>query len=436
MKIMGFILMLCTLALSKELTLRSAIELALENNPLIRASQRDLKAQELELRSARGMLFPRLRFEETFTRTDMPSYAFMSRLNQERIGMADFDPSRLNNPKPINNFETKLTLEVPIWLGGKVQSGIRMAEYEYRAVDLQSQRRREEVIKEVYQAYTNAVVAKASLEVSKQAVKDAEEHLRLSESMQKVGMALLSDVLRARVHLSKAQESLENAKRGYELAKKGLELAAGTTLGDFDVQTFDMCPSLTLEGYREKALSRKDIKSLEEKLKVLQESYRFVLSDSLPQVYGFVQYSHNSKDFPLASGGGGYMVGLLLGWTFETGLSTLRKAQANLERKRSLEEQLRFLKDKALFDVERAGTEYMNAIEMLRSAEERIRASEEVLRVISLRYKNGLARMVDLLDAQTELDKARFERVQALGACHRSYSEVLFSSGTIEEVLR
>ncbi len=436
MKLLAFLLILYTLALSKELTLKSAVEQALENNPLIRAFQRDLRAQELELRSARGMLFPRLKVEETFTRTDIPSYAFMSRLNQERIGMADFEPNRLNNPRAINNFETKLTLEVPIWLGGKVQSGIRMAEHEYKAVSLQSQRRREEVIREVYQAYTNAVVAKASLEVSKQAVKDAEEHLRLAESMHKVGMALLSDVLRARVHLSKAQENLENVKRGYELAKKGLELAAGTTFGDFEVQTFDMCPSLTLEGYKERALSRKDIKSLEEKLKVLQESYRFVLSDNLPQIYGFVQYSHNSRDFPLASGGGGYMVGVSLGWTFETGFSTLRKAEANLERKRSLEEQLRFLRDRALFDVERASTEYMNAQEMLRSAEDRIRASEEVLRVISLRYKNGLARIVDLLDAQTELDKARFERVQALGACHRSYSEVLFSSGTIEEVLR
>jgi outer membrane protein TolC len=73
---------------------------------------------------------------------------------------------------------------------------------------------------------------------------------------------------------------------------------------------------------------------------------------------------------------------------------------------------------------------------MLRSAEDRIKASKEVLRVIELRYKNGLARMVDILDAQTELDKARLERIQAINACHKAYADLLFGAGLTEEVKR
>ncbi|MEJ7554241.1 MAG: TolC family protein, partial [Aquificaceae bacterium] len=398
--------------------------------------QRDIKAQELELKAAKGALFPRIKVEETFTRTDVPAYAFMSKLNQERITMQDFDPARLNSPKAISNFETKFTLEVPIWLGGKVQSAQRMSEYEYRAVSLEAERRKEEVIRQVYNAYMDAVLAKESIKVAEQAVKDAMEHLRLAEQMHKVGLALLSDVLRAKVYLSKAEENLQKAIRGYQTAKKGLELVVGVPLGDFEVQEVAHCPQIDINHLREKVQSRKDIKALEERLKMLEEAYRFTLSDNLPQVFAFTQYFLNSKDHPFGADGKGYLAGVSVSWTFDTGLTTLRRAQANLERRASLQERLKLLRDSALFDLNRSYAEYENALDMLRSAEDRIRASQEVLRIMELRYRNGLARMVDILDAQTELDKARLERVQAINACHKAYMEVLYSAGYVEEVKR
>ncbi len=436
MRIAIFLLTLLSLALARELELREAIELAIRNNHLIKSAQRDIKAQELELKAAKGALFPRIKVEETFTRTDVPAYAFMSKLNQERITMQDFDPARLNNPKAINNFETKFTLEVPIWLGGKVQSAQKMAEYEYRAVSLEAERRKEEVIRQVYNAYMDVVLAKESIKVAEQAIKDAMEHLRLAEQMHKVGLALLSDVLRARVYLSKAEENLQKAIRGYQTAKKGLELVVGVPLGDFEVQEVAHCPQIDINHLREKVQNRKDIKALEERLKMLEEAYRFTLSDNLPQVFAFTQYFLNSKDHPFGADGKGYFAGVSVSWTFDTGLTTLRRAQANLERRASLQERLKLLRDSALFDLNRSYVEYENALDMLRSAEDRIRASQEVLRIMELRYRNGLARMVDILDAQTELDKARLERVQAINACHKAYMEVLYSAGYVEEVKR
>ncbi len=436
MRIAVLLITLLSLALARELELREVIELAIRNNHLIKSAQRDIKAQELELKAAKGALFPRIKVEETFTRTDVPAYAFMSKLNQERITMQDFDPARLNNPKAINNFETKFTLEVPIWLGGKVQSAQKMAEYEYKAVNLEAERRKEEVIRQVYNAYTDAVLAKESIKVAEQAVEDAKEHLRLAEQMHKVGLALLSDVLRAKVYLSKAEENLQKAIRGYQTAKKGLELVVGVPLGDFEVQEVAHCPQIDINHLREKVQNRKDIKAFEERLKMLGEAYRFTLSDNMPQVFAFAQYFLNSKDHPLGADGKGYLAGVSVSWTFDTGLTTLRRAQANLERRASLQERLKLLRDSALFDLNRSYAEYENALDMLRSAEDRIRASQEVLRIMELRYRSGLARMVDILDAQTELDKARLERVQAINACHKAYMDVLYSAGYVEEVKR
>ncbi len=436
MRIVVLLLTIFSLALAREVELKEVLDLALKNSPLIKSAQKDLKAQELELKAAKGALFPRIKVEETFTRTDVPAYAFMSKLNQERITMQDFDPAKLNNPKAINNFETKFTLEVPIWLGGKVQSAQRMAEYEYRAVSLEAERREEEVIRQVYNAYMDAVLAKESIKVAKQAVEDAKEHLRLAEQMHTVGMALLSDVLRARVYLSKAEENLQKAMRGYDVAKRGLEVVVGVPLGEFEVHDIGQCPKVDIKVLREKVQNRKDIKALEERVKTLEEAFRFTLSDNLPQVFAFAQYFLNSKDYPLGADGKGYLAGIGVSWTFDTGLTTLRRAQANLERRASLQERLKLLKDSAVFDLDRSYAEYENALDMLRSAEDRIRASQEVLRVMEVRYKNGLARMVDILDVQIELDKARLEKVQAMNACHKAYMDILYNTGSVEEVKR
>jgi outer membrane protein TolC len=97
-----------------ELNVADVLQKALENNREIKAMQREISAGKLELKSARGAYYPRIKLEENFTRTNIPAYAFMSRFNQKRMTIQDFDPSRLNNPSTINNFETRIGLEIPI----------------------------------------------------------------------------------------------------------------------------------------------------------------------------------------------------------------------------------------------------------------------------------------------------------------------------------
>ncbi len=422
--------------LANELTLNEVLDLAIRENPLIRSAQSQVRAQEYELRAISGANYPRIKLEEIFSRTNLPAHTFSFKLNQERIVYEDFDPQRLNNPRAISNFETRITFEIPIWLGGKIQTAKRMAEHELKAVSLEATRRREEVIRNVYLAYMEAVLAKNVVSVSKQILEEAKERLRISEELYRTGIVLLSDVHRARVHLSRAQEELDRAIRLYALSKRALEVAVGVSLGSFDVQTISVCPVPRLDELKGVVLTRADIRALDERIKSHREAYRYVLSENKPQLSAFAQYSLNSKNFPFKGDGDGYLFGINLSWSFDLGLTTLRKAQANLERMNSLREYQRYTTEQAKLEFEKAYSEYLNALDMLRSAEERIQASKEVLRVMELRYKTGLARMVDLLDAQTELDRARLEKAQAIFLCHKAYINLLFSAGLTEEVTK
>ncbi len=424
-------------ALGGEVSLRQAIDDALKNNLEIRAMEREVSSARLELRASRGAYLPRLKLEETFTRTDVPAYAFMSRLNQERITMQDFDPLRLNNPSAINNLETKISLEIPIWMGGRIQAYERASLYSLKAVEFQKVRKEEEVILKTYQAYADAYTAKSAISVAQQSVKDAQEHVRLAQTAYNTGVALLSDVLRAKVYLSKAQEMLTQAKNNYETAKKALELFTNTPYGEFEVEELGACPVVDFEQVKAKALeNREDIKALAQRISAMREMSRAVLSDNLPQVFAFGSYYLNSKSTPLGSDGRGYMLGIGVSWSLDTGLATYNRYLAHQEKVRAMEERLKLLQNSVEFELKRAYSDYLNSLESMKSAQSRVEQSKEVLRVMQERYKVGLARMVDVLDAQTELDRARFEYVQSLGACHKAYVNLLYSAGLTREVLR
>ncbi|SHK20873.1 TolC family protein [Thermocrinis minervae] len=438
MRAVLFLIFLVSLGFSGEVvTLRQAMESALQNSLEIKSSKREVMAQERELKSAIGYYFPRIKVEEVYTRTDIPVYAFMAKLNQSRITPFDFDPNKLNNPSAVNNFQTKFSIEVPIWMGGKTQAMVEASRHSLSATRLEASKKEEESLFKTYQAYADAFVAKKMVETAKTSLKEAEEHVRLAESTYKVGISLLADVLRAKVYLSKAQEMLSTAQNNYQIAKRGLELVTNTTFGDFDVEDLGQCPNVSLEELKQKALEeRKDIKALQENIKAMKSMQMAILADNLPQVYAFGSYELNNKNSPFGSDGKGYMVGAGISWTFDTGLSVYNRYLAQGERIKAMEDRLKLLKDAAIFEVEKAYTNYLNSLQAYKSAQAREEASKETVRVMELRFRQGLVRMVDLLDAQTQLDMARFEKVQALGNCHKAYAELLYSAGLIREVLR
>ena len=92
---------------ASSLTLRQAVQIAMEKNPLRKAAIADTKATSADVREARSFLMPHLRFSETATRGNDPVYVFGSRLRQQRFTAADFALNQLNTPRPIGNFATR-----------------------------------------------------------------------------------------------------------------------------------------------------------------------------------------------------------------------------------------------------------------------------------------------------------------------------------------
>lgn len=209
-------------------------------------------------------------------------------------------------------------------MGGKIRAEIKAAEAHFGAVENLYERKEEEVLLEVFKAYLFALLSKESIKVSESSISEAKEALRLAKARYEAGTALLSDVKRAEVYLSKAEESLVRAKNYYQVAKKRLEVLTNTSLGEFEVADLKDVPKVDFERIKSLAFdNRKDLKALEKEIEAKKYSYRSVLSENLPQVSAFASYTLNDRDNPFGADGRGYLLGLGLTWKFDLGFTTL-----------------------------------------------------------------------------------------------------------------
>jgi hypothetical protein len=83
---------------SEPLTMAEAIQIAVNQNPRVKAANFQVMAMESNSIQARAGFFPKIDFSETFNRTTNPMWTFGTKLNQGTITQEDFDPARLNDP--------------------------------------------------------------------------------------------------------------------------------------------------------------------------------------------------------------------------------------------------------------------------------------------------------------------------------------------------
>ena len=106
-------------AQQQPLTLRGAVDQALEKNPALQASKDQADASHARVGEARAGWFPRLDVSQGFTRGNNPIYVFGSLLTQRQFTAANFNLSRLNAPTPLDNFQTRIDGQMSIFDSGR-----------------------------------------------------------------------------------------------------------------------------------------------------------------------------------------------------------------------------------------------------------------------------------------------------------------------------
>ena len=401
---------------AEELTLAAAADAALLNNPEVAAARERAAAADKRLDGGKSHRLPKIGLSESFVYSNNPAEVFAFTLNQGRFDMEEFFMSDPNNPDPLSTFITKIDFELPIYTGGKLSARVGQAEAMATAEDYSLAHAQERVVFETTTAYVNLANAREHRALLEKARSTTAEHDRLAEKYAEEGDILEADVLQAKVYLSEMDELLTQASNGAKLAQAALNFQMGEDQA-LPRELAPLPPATPvvgdLEDWIEAAVvERRDLEAARRKLEVGRLEEKATRPGYFPDIAVLGNYALYDDTFFGSNGHSGSVmaiarINLLGGGSNTAARAAARHETAGFEADiRRFEEGVRLEVQQAWQDLHTAGIRYT-------TAKSTLKAAAEAVRVRKSRFKQGLDKMIDLLDAETGLREAEMREMVA-----------------------
>ena len=426
-------LTLPALAHAELLSLDEATRHALHYNSELRAGEHIAAAAEARAQAARGAFLPQLNLRYLARRSDNPLDAFADKLNTRSVTAADLDPAAINEPGSSRVRATQLSLELPLYTGGRRVADLRAAGQQATAARRSHDHQRQAIAWQTFQAYRSAQAAGVAVQIAADAVAAAREHAETTARLVRQGRIVASDRLTAELNLA-AMESLHAQTVHRErLAREDLRLVAGLPAERaLELPPWEWLPPPPVPGTdsETRALAnRQDLKASEAQLEAARNRIRAARAAFHPQV-GVVAadtwYDDNAAlDNKSQSIMGVVSLNLFNGGRDWHGLSTARSEADEAEARRDSARQA------VRRDVRAARSRLDEALARRVIAAQGVDKARETVRLVKQRYGEGRTILIDLLMAERVLVEARNEELLATLQSEVASTELQFAEGTL-----
>jgi outer membrane protein len=402
---------------NETLTLPAAVQLALKNSPQVLQAQAQQDVAAAGKREANAMRLPHLQVREVGLRTDSPADAFGLQLMQERFDFPTFTTSDPNNPEPINNYATEFEAAWPIFTGGRVMAGIGQADRMAKAAAAVSDHTDEAIALATASAYMDAVLAQRAVELAERAFETTKKHVDQAQAFFDTGMMVESDLLQAQVQLARMEEKLISVRNGAQLARAGLFRVMGIAQDSgyaLDPAVAEVEPSNVelaeaLSGARTR---RNDVKAVAAQVDAARLGVRRAQGEYLPEVVVMGKYALNA-DNVFGDDGDSFTVMAMARWNLWNWGQTRARVSGARSSHVAAQQAQRGHDQQVEFEVRQAWQQVAEARARYAVATGAVAQAEKALNILESRFEQGVARVTDLLDAETMLDDARVRELNA-----------------------
>jgi outer membrane protein TolC len=395
------------------ISLETVLEKVKENNYTIKISEKEYKVAQADYSQSNSVLLPNISISHSAITTTNPLMAFGSKLNQEILTQADFNPELLNNPDEIRNFITKVEVQQPIFNA----DGLFMrkaAKATMNATELKSIRTKEHVQLQVTKAYMQLQLAYKAVEVLQKAKKAAIENKKIAENNFNQGYLQKADLLLVEIHVTEVKNQLQSAKSNIDNASDYVLLLMGET-GNITLKpSTQLIAEVNLDIYNlQISATRSDIEAMQISTDAYNNMYKASKMSYLPRLNAFGSYElYDDKLF--GNNAKGYLVGAQLSWDIFQGYKRIgktRKSKAQFDKAKLSFEQY---KNKSQLEFNKTKRQLKDTENKLYLTNLALEQANEVLRIRTNRFKQGLEKSSDLLIAETQYSKKQLEYLQTV----------------------
>ncbi|MEK6797119.1 MAG: TolC family protein [Spirochaetota bacterium] len=317
-------------------------------------------------------------------------------------------------------YTAQMSVNQPLFTFGRLSLELKIQEEQLRIAKVKLKKAGEKLKADTISAFYGALVSQESHRIQEESLKRAKEMLAVNQRKFAGGEASSYDVLRSRIEVDSTAPNVKSMKNAYEMSLKrlkafiGMELSAPIALaGELSFRKIEIDYPEVEKRFR---ISNDD-REIQERLSTISECRRWkavsqlfpTISISANNVYSLSNYNFRWENWQNS-----WDISIGFQWTLYNNfknVSDIKQASADAEKQRitqqSIEKQFRLQLESIYLSLD----EYKDIIE---AADRTVKQAEEGYRIARENFVNGLAKNIDLRDAEVALMRSKLNYLNAL----------------------
>lgn len=332
---------------------------------------------------------------------DFAAFSQMMSDPNAQAQMLATQPTDLNFPKARNNFQTKISYQIPLYTGGKLTEYANITKALYKMSKMDTSKVINAKIFQVKKSFNDISLVNDYIYNLKKILKNIDELENIIRSMDKEGYAKDTDILEVQARKAEATNLYNQALLNKELAYQFLSFLLNKEVSSIKaVQGMVPIPKANLADiYRDNI----DIQKAKLGYEISQMAVKAQEGNYLPTVGGFGNYgSSDDKLFNEFTQKDSYTVGVQVKLNlFNGGID-----KANLEKAKvknlQVQEQVELAKKGIALKVKHLKTEILTLQSEIESFQKQLKFAKRVYDSYQGRYREGLVSISDVLIKQSK----------------------------------
>lgn len=332
---------------------------------------------------------------------DFGSFSQMMSDASAQAQMLATEPKDLNFPQARNNFQTKISYQIPIYTGGKLTEYANITKALYRMSKMDTSKVINAKIFQVKKSFYDISLVRNYIHNLQKIIKNIDKLEGIVNSMKKEGYAQDVDVLEVEARRAEAQNLYNQAMLNQKLAYQFLSFLLNREVSSVkQVNEMASMPRAKLADiYRDNLDIRKALLGLEiTKMAVKAEQAAY-----LPTIGGFGEYgSSDDKLFNEFTTKDSYTIGVQVKLNiFNGGIDRANIEKAKVKSMQT-REQVELAKKGIALKVKQLETEIFSLDSDLKSYQTQLNFAQKVYASYQGRYKEGIVSISDVLIKQSK----------------------------------
>ena len=418
-------LILVSFAYAQSVSFDKILETTIKNSKDLQEQKLNIDSSKLDIENVDSLSYGKLSLSEEMSRTNNAGYVFSYKLASREASFRDFgftqqsegidvQPTDLNYPEDRNNFNTKLTYDIPLFTGFKLSNQKDILKLQEKANNIKYNLDVKELEFEVLKAYNSAVVAKDFIKALEKA-KEAIVFMRnAAMAFHKEGLVTKIDVNEAKVYEANINSQLLESKNNFQLALAYLSfLSSDETITDVqELKNLYFKFPNEKELYTQALENRDEVKMQDIQVNASKKNIDIAKASYYPTVFSRLEYGYNDNTLTVDTDKDYYMAMVGISITLFDNTRSIEKQKSQIEyQKASLNQEK--LKDAIKLELKKA---MLNLETKEKVLEEKIEAktlANDILEQAELQYKNRLISMTTLLQQEANFRKNEALLIQA-----------------------